>query len=162
MISREGTSIYYLVGGHQILLTSAHAFSAGGNIILTRSCTERVCSLTVIDIETRYERVLLSDVPLDDAANAPLSPDRAYLAITNKGDGGRHSEIVAVDNGTTVWKSPVGAYGSGAWSWSPDSKWFFVAMSGLQVLAVSMRNPSAHTEIPLSFTPLHGLAITYR
>jgi hypothetical protein len=162
LISRDGTSLYDLVTRQQQLITAAHAVAAGGNILLARNCTERVCNLRVIDVQTRAERTLLSNVPIEDAVNATLSPDGAYLAITNKGDTGRRSEIVAVNNATTVWKSPVGAYGPSAWSWSPDSNWFFVAMSGQQVLAVSMRNPSASIDIPLIFTPLSGLAVTYR
>jgi hypothetical protein len=35
-------------------------------------------------------------------------------------------------------------------------------LSKVEVVAVNMRNPSTHTEIPLSFTPLHGLAVTSR
>jgi hypothetical protein len=164
LISREGTSLYDLVTHQQQLLTSSLAFSAGGNALLARSCNERVCNpnLIVIDIRTREERTLLSDVPFDDAAYATLSPDGGYIAITKKGDGGRHTEIVTTNNGTTVWKSPIGAYGFNAWSWTPDSEWFFVALTKVEVLAVSMRNPSTHTEIPLSYTPWHGLAVTYR
>ena len=163
LISREGTSLYYVNGGHQLLVTPTRAVSAGGNILLGRSCNERLCNLTVIDMYSRIERVLLSDVPIDHANSATLSPDGTYLAITRQqSEAGRHAEVIAVNNGTTVWKSPIGAYGPSAWSWSPESKTFFVTMSGRLILAIGMRNPSAQIEIPLTFTPLSGIAVTYR
>ena len=163
LVSIQGTWLFDLVTREQQMLTSARVIAAGGPNLISRSCSGQLCTFTVIDIETRRERVLLRDLPVDDANNASLSPDGAYLAITAKTpEASRHAEIVSVSTGMTVWKSPAGAYSSGAWSWSPDSKWLFVTMSGRQVLAVRARGPWAETAIPLSLIPLHGIAVTYR
>jgi len=130
--------------------------------MIGRTCTDQRCTFTVIDTETRKERVLLSDVPVDDARNAMLSPDGDYLAISRADPAvGRRGEIVAVSTGATLWQSPVAASAPLSWSWSPDSRWLFLTTSDRQVLVVDMRAPWVRTAITLPVAPLHGLAVTY-
>jgi hypothetical protein len=163
LVSAAGTALFDLDTGDRQALTPSMAIAASGSNLVGRSCKQQSCSFTVFDMETRRERALLTDVPIDDANNATLSPTGDYLAITRRGADGRRAEIVATSTGLTLWRSPIGAYGSSAWSWSPDAKWFFVAMSGELAIAVNTNSSTwTQREIPLSFTPLHGIAVTYR
>ena len=161
LVSAEGTSLFDRVTRQREFLTPTRVFAAGGPNLIGRTCAER-CTLTVIDIETRIERVLVSDMPVDDANNAMLSPDGDYLVIGRMvPEFGRRAEIVAVSTGATQWQSPVGVVSAGSWSWSPDSRWFFATASDHQVFAVDMRAPWVNTEISLPLAPLNGLAVTY-
>jgi hypothetical protein len=163
LVSAGGTALFDLVTRDRQALTPSMVIAASGSTLIGRSCNQQSCSLTVFDMETRRERALLTDVPIDDANNATLSPTGDYLAITRRGVEGRRAEIVATSTGVTRWRSPIGAYGSSAWSWSPDAKWFFVAMSGERAIAVNTSGGAwTQREVPLSFTPLHGIAVTYR
>lgn len=164
LVSAEGTSIFDLVTRQRQLITPTRVFAAGGPNLLGRTCTDRRCTFTVVDFETRRERVLLSDIALDDASNALLSPDGAFLVIgRTTPEFGRRAEIVSLTTGATHWPSPAGVVSSStSWSWSPDSRWLFVATTDERVLAVDMRAPWVHTEIPLSLAPHNALAVTYR
>jgi hypothetical protein len=163
LVSAEGTSLFDLVSRQRKLLTPTRVFAAGGPNMIGRTCADQRCTFTVIDTATLEERVLLSDVPVDDAWNAMLSPDGDYLAISRTNSAfGRRAEIVAVSTGAALWQSLVGVVSSTSWSWSPDSRWLFLVESAQQVLAVDMRTPWVRTEIALPLAPLHGLASTYR
>jgi hypothetical protein len=162
LVSVEGTSLFDLVTRQREFLTPTPVFAAGGPNMIGRTCANQHCTFTVIDTETRKERVLLSDVPVDDARNAMLSPDGDYLAISRVDPAiGRRGEILAVSTGAPLWQSPVAASAPLSWSWSPDSRWLFLTTSNREVLVVDMRTPWVRTAITLPVASLHGLAVTY-
>ena len=163
LVSAEATSLFDLATRQRQFLTPTPVIAAGGQNMIGRTCAGQRCTFSVIDTETRKERVLLSDVPVDDARNAMLSPDGDYLAISRIDSVvGRRGEIVTVSNGATQWQSPVAAVAPISWSWSPDSRWLILATSDKQALAVDMRAPWVRTEISLPLAPFQGLAVTYR
>lgn len=163
LVSAEGTSLFDLATRQRQFVTPTPVIAAGGQNMIGRTCAGQRCTFSVIDTETRAERVLLPDVPVDDARNAMLSPDGDYLAISSIDSVvGRRGEIVAVSNGATQWQSPVAAVAPISWSWSPDSRWLILATSDKQALAVDMRAPWVRTEISLPLAPFQGIAVTYR
>ncbi|MEO5841734.1 MAG: hypothetical protein ABIQ73_16660 [Acidimicrobiales bacterium] len=162
LVSADGTSLFDLNTRQREFLTTTRVFAAAGPNLLGRTCGDRSCTFTVIDIETGRERAFLSDVLLDEASTATVSPDGDLLAISRTSAFGRRAEIVRVSSGATQWQSPDIVVSSTAWSWSPDSRWLFVETSAEVVSVVDMRAPWVQAEIPLSRMPLHGLAVTYR
>ncbi|MEO8697278.1 MAG: hypothetical protein ABI658_27485, partial [Acidimicrobiales bacterium] len=100
LTSAEGTSLFDLVTRQQELLTPAHVFAAGGPNLLARNCAEQRCTFSVIDFDTRIERVVVADIPIDDANTAMLSPDGAFFAMNRTiPEIGRQAEILSVVTG---------------------------------------------------------------
>jgi hypothetical protein len=167
LVSINGTSLFDLVTRQQRLITPTRVVAAEGPTLIGRACSAERCTLTVIDADTGRERVLVSDLSINDASNATLSPDGRYLAITRKAvDSGRHALVIDVATAATLLQTSAGiSFGGGgpAWSWSPDSSWLFITMSAQQVIAVNSRGGVfTQIDIALPLTPLHGIAVTRR
>jgi hypothetical protein len=167
LVSATGTSLFDLITQQQRLITPTRVVASKGPTLIGRACLAERCTLTVIDADTGGERVLVSDLSINDANNATLSPDGRYLAITRQAvDSGRHALVVDVATAATLLQTSAGisfAGGGPAWSWSPDSSWLFVTMSAQQVVAVNARGGVfTQVDIALSLTPLHGIAVTHR
>jgi hypothetical protein len=167
LVSQAGTSLFDLVTRQQRLITPTRVVAAEGRTLIGRTCNAEGCTLTVVDPDTGRERLLVSDLSINDARNATLSPDGRYLAITRRAvDSGRHALVIDVATAATLLQTSAGISfgGSGpAWSWSPDSSWLFITMSAQQVIAVNARGGVfTQIDIALTLTPLHGIAVTHR
>jgi hypothetical protein len=167
LVSPTGTSLFDLVTRQQRPITPTQVVAAEGPTLIGRACTAERCTLTAIDADTGRERVLVSDLSINDAVNATLSPDGRYLAITRKAvESGRHALVIDVATAATLLQTSAGiSFGGGgpAWSWSPDSSWLFITMSAQQVIAVNARGGVfTQIDIALPLTPLHGIAVTRR
>jgi WD40 repeat protein len=167
LVSRDGTSSFDLVTRETQPLTKTQVVAAGGGTLIGRACAGDRCTLSAIDFETRNERALRVDVPIDDLRDVLLSPNGRYLALSRKSAGhGRFVEIVDVATALAYWHSPDGVSFTGAgpaWSWSPDSTRFFVTMSAQRVIAVDVREyPFRTIDIEMPHTPFHGIAVTAR
>lgn len=167
LVSPAGTSLFDLVTRQQRPITPTRVVAAEGPTLIARACLAERCTLSVIDADTGRERVLISDLSINDASNATLSPDGRYLAITRKAvESGRHALVIDVATAATLLQTSAGiSFGGGgpAWSWSPDSSWLFITMSAQQVIAVNARGGVfTQIDIALPLTPLHGIAVTHR
>jgi hypothetical protein len=167
LVSATGTSLFDLGTRQQRPITPIRVVAAEILTLVGRTCQAERCTITVIDAETGSERVLISDLSTDDAANISLSPNGRYLAITRRAaESGRHAQIIDVATAKTLWQSPAGisfAESGPAWSWSPRAAWLFVTMSAQQVLAVNVSTDGiTQIEIPLPLTPFHGIGVTDR
>ena len=162
-----GTSRFDIQTRQTELITTTNVIAASGGAMIGRRCSGDLCTLTAIDVETRRERLLRADLPVNELPDAMLSPDGRHLALAYKSAStGRFVEIFDVADARAAWRSQVGLSYSGdgpAWSWSPDSTLLFVAMSEQHVIAVSVRaQPLTHTDLALTIKPYHGLAATQR
>jgi hypothetical protein len=167
VVTPTGTSLFDIFTRESEFVTTTPVVAAHGPSMIGRRCSGDRCELSVIDIESRRERTLRADVPIDDVRDWALSPDGRHFAISRKSAGqGRFVEIIDVATALASWRSPDGISFAGlgpAWAWSLDSTRFFVTMSSERVIAVDARShPFAQTDIALTLTPLHGLAVTNR
>lgn len=167
VVTSAGTSVYDVIAKRTDHLTATPVIASGGGSMIGLRCDGGRCVLSAIDFESRQERILRADHPVDDVRDWALSPDGRYLAISRKASGqGRFVQMIDVATSLTVWNSPDGISFAGlgpAWSWSPDSTRFFVTMSTERVIAVDVRSqPFTQTDIAIPLTPLHGIAVTAR
>ena len=167
LTSGPGTSLFDIITRQTQVVSSTPIIAAGGGSMIGLRCSGDLCTLSAIDVETGRERQLRADLSVRELPDTTLSPDGRHLAIAHKSAAsGRFVEIIDVAAARTAWRSPVGLSYSGdgpAWSWSPDSTRFFVAMSEQRVIAVNvLAQPLAHTDLALTLKPYHGIVVTHR
>lgn len=167
LVTRDGTSSFDLASHATQRITTTQVVAAAARWMIGLRCSNDQCTLTAIDVATLTERVLRADLSRFDVAGSLLSPDGRYLAITRKpAEPGRYAEIIDVATSRSIWSSSLAVSFTGlgpAWSWSPDSRYFFVAMSERRVIALDVReNPAREIGLDLPHTPFHGIAVTAR
>jgi hypothetical protein len=162
--SIDGTSLFNLVTRQSQPLTATRVIAAAGRNLIGETCKSDGCTLTAIDGETRDERVL-TVLPPDDGGRVTLSPDGRYLAIALKAfDPGHAAVIMEAPSGGPRWIHSASVFIDGsAWSWSPDSDWFFIKVDADRIHAVNVRDRSVpEIDIGLPLAAGQGIAVTRR